>query len=148
MARNYQQGRFIPKNPEKYKGDHTKITYRSSYELEFFKWADRREAVLEWSSETIIVPYYDPVRGKKRRYMVDVWMKCRDKHGEVHTFLGEIKPMSQVVEPKQSSRKKKSTIIEEQTTWLTNQAKWQAAEKYAKDRGWKWIILTEKHIFG
>lgn len=148
MARSYHQGKFTPKNPEKYKGDHTKITYRSSYELEVFKWADRREAVLEWSSETVIVPYYDPIRGKRRRYVVDMWMKCKDKNGEVHTYLAEIKPLCQVIEPTPSPRKKKSTIIEEQTTWVTNQSKWKAAEKYASDRGWRWIILTEKQIFG
>ena len=35
----YKQGIFIPRNKEKFKG--TKATYRSSYELKFFHWADK-----------------------------------------------------------------------------------------------------------
>jgi hypothetical protein len=29
-----------------------------------------------------------------------------------------------------------------------NQAKWQAAEEYCKDKGWKFVIMTEKEIYG
>lgn len=148
MSRNYHQGKFTPKNPEKYKGDPSSITYRSSYEYHVFVFCDRRKDVIEWSSETVIVPYYDPTKGKKRRYMVDLWIKYRDKNGEIQTALVEVKPEIQTRPPVASPRKKKSTIIEEQTTWITNQAKWQAAEKFAKERGWKWMILTERHIFG
>lgn len=148
MRPKYKQGVFIPQNPEKYRGDHTKIKYRSSYELEVFGYLDRKESVLEWSAETVIIPYYDPVKAKKRRYIVDVWMKYISKNNETVTALVEVKATRHTTPPKATPRKKKSTLIEEQTTWATNQAKWKAAQKYAYDRGWKWFILTEKEIFG
>jgi hypothetical protein len=31
-------------------------------------------------------------------------------------------------------------------TWGKNEAKWKAADSYAKDRGWEFLILTEKHL--
>ena len=37
-------------------------------------------------------------------------------------------------------------MIYEQTEWVRNQAKWSAAEAWAKTKGYEFIILTEKHI--
>ena len=31
---------------------------------------------------------------------------------------------------------------------MKNQAKWEAANRYAKERGWEFKILTEDNIFG
>ena len=42
--------------------------------------------------------------------------------------------------------KKPKTMIYEQTEWAKNQAKWSAAEQYAKSKGYQFVILTEKHI--
>ena len=50
MARDgkYHQGRFNPRNPEKYKGDVRNIIYRSSWELKFLQWCDRNDKILEY----------------------------------------------------------------------------------------------------
>lgn len=45
MPRKYHQGQYEPKNPEKYKGDPSKIRYLSSYEKHFFEWCDRSPSV-------------------------------------------------------------------------------------------------------
>ena len=55
------KGKFSPKNYKKYKGDRTKIIYRSSWELRFMKWLDHNNNVLSWGSETVIVPYKNPI---------------------------------------------------------------------------------------
>ena len=47
----YYSGRFRPKNIDKYDGDHTKIKYRSHWEMQVFKWCDTTSAVKKWSSE-------------------------------------------------------------------------------------------------
>jgi hypothetical protein len=31
-------------------------------------------------------------------------------------------------------------------TFIKNQSKWNAAEQYSKDRGWEFIIITEKQL--
>jgi hypothetical protein len=33
-------------------------------------------------------------------------------------------------------------------TWGVNKSKWAAAEDYCKDRGWKFMIMTEDQIYG
>lgn len=146
MARNYMQGLYEIKHPEKYKGDPSKCTYRSSYELQVWKWCDDRRAVLEWSVESIVVPYFDPVSNKKRRYIVDLWFKYMDSKGNVHTEICEIKPAAQT-KPPTKGKKKKETIINETATYITNQAKWEAASEFARQRSWNFRILTENAIF-
>ena len=61
-------------------------------------------------------------------------------------YLVEIKPYKQTVPPVVSKRKKQSTILYEQRTFAVNQCKWAAAEKYAKKRNMKFIILTENEL--
>jgi hypothetical protein len=31
-------------------------------------------------------------------------------------------------------------------TWGVNEAKWKAADAYCKDRGWKFVVVTEKDL--
>jgi hypothetical protein len=50
-GRTTMKGRFIPKNPQKYIGDSTKIIGRSSWEFMLFKWLDSTPAVMRWASE-------------------------------------------------------------------------------------------------
>ena len=50
------KGRFTPKNYKKYKGDPTKVVYRSMWELRFMKYCDKNDSILEWSSEEIVIP--------------------------------------------------------------------------------------------
>jgi hypothetical protein len=37
--------------------------------------------------------------------------------------------------------------LNEVKTWGVNQAKWEAALEYCKDRDWKFQILTEKELY-
>lgn len=144
--RNYLQGKYDVINPEKYKGDPAKCTYRSSYELHVWQWCDRTPSVLEWSVESIIVPYFDPIKNKDRRYIVDLYMKFVDSNGTTHTEIVEIKPMNQVKTPVRG-RKKDSTWLLESSTYATNLAKWTAAKEFARQRSWNFRILTEESIF-
>lgn len=146
MARNYLKGKYEPINRNKYKGDPDKVVYRSSYELAVFKWCDRTPAVIEWSAETIVVPYFDPVKNKKRRYIVDIWLKYKDRSGNIATELVEIKPYNQC-KPPARGRKRKDVYEQEVATYITNQAKWQYADQYAKERGWGFRVITEEAIF-
>ena len=43
------KGRFRPSNPHKYKGDHTKIIYRSLWELKFMRKCDENTGIVQWS---------------------------------------------------------------------------------------------------
>lgn len=148
MARNYHQGMYTVKNPEKCINGSHQVRYLSSYEYTVYSWADNNPNVIRWGAETVIVPYYSSVKGRKARYIVDFYLEYRDKQGNIKKALCEIKPSSQCRAPSTSNRKKRSTLIEEQTTWITNNEKWKAAESYANERGWEFKILTEKEIYG
>jgi hypothetical protein len=62
-------------------------------------------------------------------------------------MLIEVKPKAQTVEPKKQSTVTKR-YLNEVFTWGVNSAKWSAAEEYCKDKGWKFVIMTEKEIYG
>ena len=60
-------------------------------------------------------------------------------------YLIEVKPKKQTVEPKLPKRKTKRYLTEV-TTYITNQAKWEAAREWCADHGLEFIILTEDHL--
>jgi hypothetical protein len=145
--KKYVQNYFRPINPQKYVGDVNDIVYRSSYELKAFHWCDRTSEILEWSSETIIIKYFDPTTNKIRRYFPDLYIKIRDKTGVIKRYIIEIKPKRQTEPPKPSARKKSKTYLNEMTTYQKNLAKWSAAENFCKENGLEFIKITENELF-
>lgn len=143
--KKFLQGSFIPKNPKKYKGDPTEIIYRSSWERRFMNYCDSKTSIVEWSSERIIVPYLYDADGRKHRYFVDFSIVVEDKDGKRQTYLVEIKPHKKTMPPKKPKRQTKSYIYES-LEFVKNQNKWDAARKYAAERGWKFIVLTENEL--
>lgn len=148
MARDgkYHQGRFNPRNPEKYKGDIRNIIYRSSWELKFLQWCDRSENILEYGSEEFFIPYLDPTTNKVRRYFPDAYVKIQEANGKIKKYIVEIKPLRQTKLPV-AGKKKKQTIITEALTYKKNLAKWEAARQWCADRMLEFKIITEKDLF-
>ncbi len=144
MARKqFMQGVFRPLHPEKYKGT-LPIQLRSSYEFKFCRWADHNPNVVSWGSETIIIPYFDPVKGKVRRYFVDNNITLRTPTGD-KKFLIEIKPLIQTIPPKIPKKASKSYPIK-QMEYATNKAKWDAANQWANKNNYTFCLLTEKEL--
>ena len=133
------QGRYRVKNTSKYKGDFTQVVYRSSWEKYAFRWCDDNSSVIEWSSEEVVIPYLYEVDKKYHRYFMDLKIKMSDGK----TFLVEIKPDGQTKPPTGQRRTKR--YLNEGMTYVKNMNKWQAASEYAKDRGWHFVIWTEKN---
>ena len=84
------RGRYIPSKPRKYKGDPDKIIYRSLWERKFMVYCDRNDAILEWGSEEIIIPYISPLDGRRHRYFPDFYVKVRQKDGSIKKMLIEL----------------------------------------------------------
>jgi len=139
------KGKFKTKNPAKYQGDITNIVYRSLWELRFMKWCDNNTSVLEWGSETIIVPYISPLDRKVHRYFVDFYIKVKNKNGEIQKYLVEIKP-ERFTKPPVIPAKKTKRFVDEVFQWGVNEAKWKAAFEFCKDRNMTFMILTEKDL--
>mgnify|MGYP002038412478 CR=1 FL=1 len=140
------KGRYLPRNPEKYKGDASQIIYRSSWERTFCKWCDLRESVKSWSSEEMCIWYYDPVKKKKRRYFPDFIIKVMDSDGLIRTQMIEIKPDKEVKGPEKNPKRKTKSWVYAVHTYVTNMAKWDAARDFCEDRGWQFCIITEYEL--
>lgn len=132
------KGRYTPKNPDKYEGDASNIVYRSLWEKHAFKWCDTNSNIVKWSSEEVVIPYLYEVDKRYHRYFMDLKIKFRDGK----TYLVEIKPDKDTRPPEGQRRTKK--YITEAFTYVKNQNKWEAAHEYAQDRGWSFVIWTEK----
>ena len=81
----YKQGVYNPVNRPKYIGVHTPV-YRSSWELKFFQWCDKNINVLEWGSESTIVPYVSPLDNRVHRYYVDGAVALKEGNEIVRYF--------------------------------------------------------------
>jgi hypothetical protein len=107
----------------------------------FANWCDKNPSIVRWSSEETIVPYRCPTDGKIHRYFVD--FKITVKEGK--TFLVEVKPAKQTLPPVYPGRQTQRYLTESML-FIKNQAKWEAARNYCKDRGWEFKIITEKEL--
>lgn len=144
MAKKYQ-GKFKPKNPQKYRGNPTNIVYRSGWELKFMAFLDSHDSVIEWASEELAIPYWCGVRRSRHRYFPDFWVRKRNKDGLIETMLVEIKPEKQTKPPNRNMKNKPRLVFEE-AVYRVNKSKWAAAKEYCENRGWKFMILTEKEL--
>ena len=145
----YHQGKYTPRNPDKYIGDPTTIFFRSSWETKFMSFCDNNPSVLAWNSEECVIPYICGTDNRPHRYFIDFVIKYKTNSGEIKTAIVEIKPEVQTKSPqmaKRKTQKSQARYLQECNTYIKNQSKWAAATKYAKERGIEFMILTETSL--
>lgn len=145
MANAWIQGKYNLKNPNKYLINTKFIHYKSSYERACFKYFDENPSIVKWGYETVSVPYV--FEGKNHTYFIDVYAEIRTKSGDIVRHLIEIKPKKQVLPPKNSKKRNQKSFLKELRVYNMNSAKWSYAERYAKNNGMVFKILTEEQIF-
>ena len=140
MSFKFAKGQYKVQNPEKYIGIGTPY-YRSSWELAFMRFCDNNPAIQQWASESIKIPYRDPLTGKHTIYVPDFFMVYVDKNQKKHAELIEIKPANQ-------------TLIEKvgknpynQAQYVRNMVKWKMANTWAAQNNCKFRIINENDIF-
>ena len=139
MANKFQQGPYVVLNPNKYAGKGVP-KYRSGWELAFMRFCDSNDHIISWSSESLTIPYRNPLTGKPTRYIPDFLIQYRNKHNKVVTELIEIKPKKQsILESKASNRDRAIVAV--------NYAKWAAAQAWCKRNGLTFRVVTEEDIF-
>lgn len=137
------KGIFKPKNPQKYNGNSENIVYRSSWEVRVMKWLDEHPQVIWWASEEMAIPYYNPIDDKMHRYFPDFIVKMKTNQG-IKVYMIEVKPFQQTQQPER--KRKTQKFINEQVTYVINQSKWRAADKFCQENGWEFKVLTEKEL--
>ena len=140
------KGKYIPKNPQKYRGDFRNIIYRSLWERKFMVYCDTSPSIVEWGSEEVIIPYRSPWDGKILRYFPDFYTKVRQHDGKVKRMIIEVKPKNQCSPPEKNPSRKTKRWLSEVRTWGINSAKWKYAGEWCKDNGMEFRILTEDDL--
>ena len=143
----FVQGYFTPTNPDKYIGP-TPIIYRSSWERKFMIMCDTKESVVKWSSEPVEIKYFSSYDKRQHSQYPDFYMKT-EKAGETEEFLVEIKPEAQITKPQPPTKKstkalKSYKFLAEQ--YVKNMDKYKYAKAWCADRGFRFIVLTEKSL--
>ena len=135
----FAQGAYVVKNKEKYVGKGTP-RYRSGWEHAFMRFLDNNDNILQWASESISIPYRNPITGKQSIYVPDFLITYRNRNNQMIAEVIEIKPKKQsVVESKMKAN--------ERATVAVNYAKWDAATKWCKKQGLLFRVVTEDQLF-
>ena len=140
MPRRFAQGKFALKNPSKYLGTKDPL-YRSSWEFAFMKFCDESAAIAKWASEAVRIPYRNPLTGRYTIYVPDFFINYVDKGGQTHAEIVEIKPQNQ------SIKEKVGKNLNNQASYILNQAKWEAATAWCRQKGLKFRVINETDIF-
>jgi hypothetical protein len=135
----YSQGRFVPKNPAKLLGKQD-VVFRSSWELTVMNFLDSHPSVIQWASESIRIPYTNPLTGKPSQYVPDFMVLYQDKNGKRRAEVVEVKPSKEAIAENARSKRDKASLI-------LNTAKWAAAMAFCKKNGMTFRILTESDIY-
>lgn len=137
---NFAHGIYKPRNPQKYIGKGS-IKYRSSWELVFCQFCDNNNKILKWASESIQIPYKNPLTGKQTIYIPDFFIVYQDKNGKILSEVIEIKPKKQtILEEKVTSARDRAALV-------VNHAKWNACSAWCKKMGLTFRVINEDQIF-
>jgi hypothetical protein len=135
----FAQGAYVVKNKQKYVGRGTP-RYRSGWEHAFMRFLDNNDHILQWASESISIPYRNPITGKQSIYVPDFLITYKNRNNQMIAEVIEIKPKKQsVVESKMKAN--------ERATVAVNYAKWDQAVKWCKKQGLVFRVLTEEDLF-
>jgi len=136
---NFRQGIYTVRNPEKYVG-RNQPKYRSGWELTFMMFLDSNDNIVQWASESITIPYRNPITGKQSMYVPDFIVTYRGRDNTTRAELIEIKPKKQsLIESKMNDRDRAIVAV--------NYAKWDSATKWARRNGLTFRVITEDMIF-
>ena len=136
---NFRQGVYTCKNLDKYVG-RNKPRYRSGWEMTFMMFLDSNDNIVQWASESISIPYRNPITGKQSMYVPDFFVTYRSRDNTTRAEVIEIKPKKQsLIESKMNDRDRAIVAV--------NYAKWDAATKWCRRNGLTFRVINEDQIF-
>ena len=136
---NFRQGIYTVRNSGKYVGKR-EPRYRSGWEMTFMMFLDSNDNIVNWASESISIPYRNPITGKQSMYVPDFFVTYRGRDNTTRAELIEIKPKKQsLIESRMSDRDRAVVAV--------NYAKWDAATKWARRNGLSFRVINEDMIF-
>ena len=140
MSLKFNQGSYKLKHPEKYIGLGTP-RFRSGWEFHVMKMCDENPSINQWASESVKIPYRDPLTGKNTIYVPDFLVIFVDKNNAKRAELWEVKPANQAIRENVGKNKYN------QAQFIRNQVKWAAANNWCKQANIQFRIITEKDLY-
>jgi len=137
--KKFMSGEYTPINPDKYKGTYP-IRWRSSWEVALMRVFDKHPDVVAWASESIKIPYLNPITKKVANYIPDFLVVYEDKNGNRRKELIEVKPSAQTHITEAKSRYEKVSLA-------INAAKWKSAAAWCRNHGISFRVINENEIF-
>ena len=135
----FAQGAYVVKNKQKYVGKGTP-RYRSGWEHAFMRFLDNNDHILQWASESILIPYRNPITGKQSIYVPDFLITYKNRNNQMIAEVIEIKPKKQsVVESKMKANERAVVAV--------NYAKWDSATKWCRKQGLLFRVITEDDLW-
>lgn len=110
------------------------------------EWFDRNDFIVEWTSESVVIPYLKPTTNKIARYFVDFSVVFKESNGTLIKYLIEYKPKKFTVKPVKTKRMSDSTYFNLCQTYMINEAKWTAARLYSAKKNMKFVVITEQNL--
>jgi len=111
------------------------------------EYCDMHESITRWASEEFSVPYYFTADGKWHKYYPDFLIQVKTSDNKNQVWMVEIKPDKQTRLSPKTTLKSKRRQLTETLTYAKNQAKWTAAKTLCDNKGWKFIVITEKDLY-
>ena len=153
--KKYNQGKYVLTNSDKYLGDPTNVSYRSSWEFFFFcRFCDLNDKVMKWSCESIEIPYHitnDIGQTEVHRYYPDFYIEMT-KNGDPEFYdrvVIELKPKTETNPPKKPKNRTMKTLESYEyslRTYKKNLHKWAYAKEWCERRNMKFVIITEDDL--
>lgn len=145
---SYKQGYYTLINESKYVGPKP-IIFRSSWERKFAIYCDTNPTVISWSSEPFSIKYFNILDNKHHDYFPDFYMKVK-RNDIIKEYLVEVKPVSQLrkpLPPKNKNMKSWYNYKKARITYTINLCKSTALKKFAQNKNWEVLYVTEKSFF-
>ena len=163
---NYHQGNFIPENKDKVIKLNSEggIYYRSMLEFKFMTWLDKNEMIKRWCGECIKIPYqlthYEKsgdVNLKSHTYYADYYYELTTSNGDISKVVVEVKPHKEYEDvvlfekkqfniPENANVRKMRNLEYRLKMAQKNSQKWKTMIKWCDKKGFKFIVVTEKHL--
>lgn len=140
MSLKFNQGFYELQNPKKYMGLGSP-RYRSGWELSVMKMCDQNECIEQWASESVKIPYVDPLTGKHTVYVPDFLVIFTDNKKRKRAELWEVKPANQAM------KENVGRNPYNQAQYVRNMVKWEAARAWCKQNNLIFRIITENDLY-
>lgn len=147
-------GTFTPTNPQKYMGDPTKVTYKSTFELAMMSKFDSQQSILGWLANGVPsshahlregIPFENPYTRRWDVFYPDFFVVVMNAKNKQHVEVIEVKSLIDLPQAMSGTTGATNQAIEEEQ--VLNAAKYSEAIRWCKSRGYKFRVIDQEMTF-